>query len=167
MKKVISILEKFIVPINKWSGMIAALIIFAMMILTFADVTGRYFIRPVKDAYELTEFMLALMVFLGLGYTQLYKGHVSIDFIIEKFPPKIRYSIETIFNGISIFVLILMAWQMFVYAERSLGITSGRLELPNSLFIAIGAVGVIFFALTLILDFLKSLHKVVGNNNDS
>lgn len=167
MNRVINLLEKIIEPINKWTGLIAALILLGMMLLTFADVTGRYLIRPVKDAYELTEFMLALIVFLSLGYTQLFKGHVSINFIVEKLPLKIRSITETIFYGSGLIILILMSWQMFVLAERTLGITSGRLQLPNSVFISIAGVGVVLFALTLLLEFLRSLRKVVDGQNDT
>lgn len=154
-------------PINKWAGIIAALILFGMMMLTFADVTGRYFIRPVKDAYELTEFMLALVVFLGLGYTQLHKGHVSINFIVEKFSVRVRNIIESIFYCMGLVILSLMSWQMFIFAQRTIGVTSGRLQLPNSLFIMIAGVGIVLFALTLLLEFLKSIQKVVDGQNDT
>jgi TRAP-type mannitol/chloroaromatic compound transport system permease small subunit len=45
---------------------VAAAVLMALMVLTCVDVGGRYFFnRPVWGAFELTEMMLAALIFAG------------------------------------------------------------------------------------------------------
>ena len=48
-------------------GLGAAVLLFAMMVLTFVDVWGRYFFNsPVPGGFEVTELMMAALIFAGL-----------------------------------------------------------------------------------------------------
>lgn len=52
----------------------------ALMLLTCADVAGRYFFNsPVWGAFELTEMMLAALIFAGLPLVSLRDDHVTVD----------------------------------------------------------------------------------------
>jgi TRAP-type C4-dicarboxylate transport system permease small subunit len=63
-------------------GAIAAVVLFAMMILTCADVIGRYFFaRPIFGAFELTETLLAALIFAGLPLVTLRNEHVTVDLL--------------------------------------------------------------------------------------
>ena len=60
-------------------GQGAAVLLLLMMLLTFADVMGRYFFgHPIKGAYELTEVLLAFVVFFALPLTTLESGHITV-----------------------------------------------------------------------------------------
>ena len=59
---------------------VGAILLFAMMMLTFVDVVGRYvFSRPVLGAFEITEFMLATLIFVGIPLITLRGGHITVD----------------------------------------------------------------------------------------
>jgi TRAP-type C4-dicarboxylate transport system permease small subunit len=61
-------------------GVVAAIILFAMMMLTCVDVIGRYFFsRPVFGGFEITEMLLAAMIFVGLPLVTLRNEHVTVD----------------------------------------------------------------------------------------
>ena len=48
-------------------GGLAALVLMALMLLTCVDVAGRYFLnRPVTGGLEVTEILLALVIFAGV-----------------------------------------------------------------------------------------------------
>lgn len=58
---------------------IAAALLFGMAALTFVDVMGRYvFNAPVPGAFEIIEFMLALLIFAGLPLVTLDNGHITV-----------------------------------------------------------------------------------------
>lgn len=58
----------------------AAIILMALMIMTCADVIARYFFnRPITGGFELTEAMLACLIFIGLPLVTLRRGHIEID----------------------------------------------------------------------------------------
>ena len=48
------------------SAVVAGVVLFALMLLTTADVIGRYFFNaPITGVVDLTEFSVLLMTFLG------------------------------------------------------------------------------------------------------
>ena len=81
-------LEHFDRLIGPALGGIAALILFVMMSLTCADVIGRYFFnRPLHGAFELTEMMLACLIFAGLPLVTLRQEHITVDVLDGVTPP--------------------------------------------------------------------------------
>ncbi|MBY0221395.1 TRAP transporter small permease subunit [Sporosarcina aquimarina] len=166
MISIITRLERIIESINKLAFYIACFLVFCLMFLTFSDVTGRYLIRPVTGTYELTGIFLSLIVFLSLGYTQIKKGHISIGILVEKFPPRIQAIIDVVTYIVVLFTLILMTQQTFIYAQRSINNVTGELGIPVYLFIIIGGIGILLFALAILIDLIKAIQKVVSNNYD-
>lgn len=52
----------------------------AMVILTFADVIGRrFFGAPIYGAHDITEHLMALIVFAGLPLLTSARGHLVVD----------------------------------------------------------------------------------------
>lgn len=67
---------------------IGASLLFAMMMLTFVDVIARYFFsRSVTGGFEVTEIMLATLIFCGLPLITLRDGHITVD-LLEGFLSK-------------------------------------------------------------------------------
>lgn len=109
------------VRVERWAsrtlGAVTALTLFAMMVLTFADVSGRYLLRkPVYGGYEITEFLMGVLIFSGLPILCAREGHVSIDVFDSFIPKKWRRPHLAIVNMISAVVLGILSWRMFVQA---------------------------------------------------
>jgi len=63
----------------------------AMMLLTTADVIGRYFFNaPVLGAYEITEYLMLIMVFFIPGFGPVGKGPHQRGYRFQ--PPACRTS---------------------------------------------------------------------------
>ncbi|MBP6816434.1 MAG: TRAP transporter small permease, partial [Burkholderiaceae bacterium] len=63
-------------------GAAASLLLLVMMLLTFADVLGRYvFNTPLRGAFEITELALLSLIFAGLPLVSRADEHVTMDFI--------------------------------------------------------------------------------------
>ena len=61
-------------------GYAAATTLSLMMVVTCADVAGRYlFNRPIQGAFELTEMLLAAMIFTALPLVTARGEHVTVD----------------------------------------------------------------------------------------
>lgn len=66
-------------------GLVCALILFAMMLLTFTDVVLRYFFSaPLGAAFEISEILLALLVFSALPLVSLGGAHITTD-LLDRF----------------------------------------------------------------------------------
>ena len=65
---------------------IAGFCLFSMMALTFADVLGRYvFLAPISGAFEIVEFLLALVIFSGLPLVALDDAHINVSIFDKLF----------------------------------------------------------------------------------
>ena len=63
-------------------SVLAALLLFSMMVLTFVDVWGRYiFNSPVPGGFEMTELMLATLIFAGLPLVTIGGEHITVDLL--------------------------------------------------------------------------------------
>ena len=92
-----------------WLARIAAIILGAMAVLTFADVIGRYvFNHPLTISIEFTE----LIVFLTVGLVTHQREHVSVDFVTLRLPPKVRAAVDVIVNLISFGYLVVLVWRL-------------------------------------------------------
>jgi len=73
----LDLFDRVVMPVL---GFIAATVLFAMMALTCIDVIGRYwFSHPVFGAFEITESLLAALIFAGLPLVTLRNEHVTVD----------------------------------------------------------------------------------------
>ncbi|MEA2107991.1 MAG: TRAP transporter small permease [Pseudomonadota bacterium] len=110
----------------------SAICVMAMMLLTCADVVLRLFKHPILGTYELVGLFGALTIALAIPATTLNKGHVAVEFLVEKLPPSARKICTIITTLLSIFLFALIAWQSFLYADilRSTGEVTLSLQMP-------------------------------------
>lgn len=77
-------------PLDLALSIIAGLALIAMMFLTSLDVIGRYFLsRPVPGAFELTELLLVLAIFLAFPSLSYSGGQIETDALAQVIPPRL------------------------------------------------------------------------------
>ncbi len=98
-------------------GMFAAAVLFAMMVLTCVDVIGRYFLaRPVFGAFELTEMLLAALIFAGLPLVTLRNEHVTVD-LLDSITPDWVFRIQHIVAcAVGLLSTGYLAWRLWLRA---------------------------------------------------
>ena len=115
-------------PLTRWEsvldqflGFLAATVLMLLMIVTFIDVTGRYlFSAPLPGAFEMTEIMMAMLIFAGLPLVSRANQHVTVNLIIGLLSPKIRHFQRLITQIIMALVFGVMAWRMWIKAAEML-----------------------------------------------
>lgn len=115
-------------PLTRWEsvldqflGFLAATVLMLLMIVTFIDVTGRYlFLAPLPGAFEMTEIMMAMLIFAGLPLVSRANQHVTVNLIIGLLSPKIRHFQRLITQIIMALVFGVMAWRMWIKAVEML-----------------------------------------------
>ncbi len=81
-------------PWRRRSACSRPLVLFAMMVLTCVDVVGRYFLsRPIFGAFEITEMLLAALIFAGLPLVTLRNEHVTVD-VLDPITPDWLFRIQ-------------------------------------------------------------------------
>jgi len=150
-------------PVSRIADGLARVVLALMVLLITLDVVLRYFFnRPIKGSYELVEFMMAVLVYLGLAYTQTAKGHVSISLLTAKLSPANNAVIGSVTNALSLGIFALITWRCILQAEvtRTKGAISDILFIPNFLFMWVVVFGSFLLCLVFLLDFIRSLDAV-------
>ncbi|HEX5092727.1 MAG TPA: TRAP transporter small permease [Burkholderiales bacterium] len=102
-------------------GTIAALDLAAMMLLTFFDVSGRkLFTAPIYGAYEVTEFMMGVLIFSALPLVTARENHVSIDVLDPYVPAALGRWQRVVVNLLSSVVLAFLGYRLWVLSASHL-----------------------------------------------
>jgi tripartite ATP-independent transporter DctM subunit len=133
-----------------------------MPLPVFFDVLARFiFGGSVPGAIEIESFMLLIIVFLGLAFTQVDEGHIRIDLLISKFPKWLQNVIDSFTLLISSLFFYLLTFQLISRGilkiqEQEI---SYDLEIPTYIFWFIAALGTLILSMVVSLNFLQALQR--------
>jgi TRAP-type C4-dicarboxylate transport system permease small subunit len=135
-----------------------------LMLLTVGDVMGRsFFNKPIPGTFELSEYMLAVIVLLGAAYTQQVKGHVGVDFLTSRFSPRTQAVLQAVTTFAGLLVIGILVWQGYLESIHEKAV-SDQLRVPQWPFKLLVAVGGLLLWLELLLDFIASVLKIAGRS---
>ncbi len=134
----------------------------SMMGLTVVDVVGRYvFNSPILGAFEITSFLVSILVFSFLGYAQFQKSHVTVDILVNTFPKKAQSVVKLINYTIALFMMILISWKGFEKAIEAMetGDSPMNLPIPIHPFVFFMAFGCGIMCIEFLRDILRTYAK--------
>ena len=113
-------------------GLVSGLLLFCLMMLTCVDVVGRYFLgAPVSGAFELTEMMLAVLIFAGLPLVTIRNEHVMVDLLDPVTPEwllRVQHVIACLICAVATGYLSWRLWLRAVTMDQA-GETTAQLKL--------------------------------------
>ena len=115
-------------------GVIATASLFAMMVLTFVDVIGRYgFHHSIFGAAEIVEVLMMVAVFAGLAFITAKNDHITVTLLEPLIARTMPAAQRWMSVAISVGCTLLICWQMFRHALDLLqsGKRTPVLELPQ------------------------------------
>jgi len=102
-------------------GLVAGIVLFVLMMLTAVDVVGRYLLnRPLPGAFEITEMMLAALIYCGLPLVSERREHIVIDTFDPYMPRAMKRGLDILAEVVCSASLFGMAWLVFRRAMRVL-----------------------------------------------
>lgn len=106
--------DRIVVPVL---GYVAATVMFGLLVLTCMDVAGRYFLNsPVAGGFELTEILLAALIFAGLPLVTLRNEHITVD-LFDAVTPGWLFRIQHVAaSAIGAICTGYLAWRLWVRA---------------------------------------------------
>jgi TRAP-type C4-dicarboxylate transport system permease small subunit len=132
-----------------------------MMLLTASDIIGRaVWARPIPGAVELSSYMLAVFILLGVAYTHQVKGHVRVTMLVSRLPKRAGLLLDVITTLLSLFIISILAWQGWVVGieERTV---SDMLRIPQLPFRLLVSVAGLFLCLELLIDLWASVEELI------
>jgi TRAP-type C4-dicarboxylate transport system permease small subunit len=166
-KQIHDMLIKMGKPSN-WLCYVGALSLFGMMCLTAMDVIGRYiFNAPITGVFEITEFLVLILIFSFIGYTQSQKTHVAVDMVVNLMPKSLRFIIELVNHLICFFLMGLITWMGIENALelKEVGEATPNLTIPTYPFVFFLVMGCAVMCLEYLRDIITLL--VPGKERDS
>ena len=165
LRKITDFLTIIANPAAKVLNYIAAAFLAVMMVLTGVDVLGRYlFNKPVPGSYEMTEFMMPVVIAFGLAYCALEKGHVRVELVTSRLPKRTQAVMNTIVTLVFLGLFILVTWQTWLRAKGMIdvGQLSLTLYIPVYPFVLSVAVGCAALCIVVLRDLFSYLTEAVN-----
>ena len=155
-------LERSILSITQKFNGVAAAAVVIMMVLTCADVILRFFRHPIPGTYEMVGLLGAIVVSFSLAHTSVMRGHISVEFIVQKLPKTAQIVIDGINSLLGTALFGLITWQSMLYASNLMhtGEVSLTLQMPIYPFVYGIAIGSGMLCVVLLIDFLQSLKRI-------
>lgn len=152
-------LEKWSTRASEIFNWVAAAAVTGMMLLTCMDIVLRLFRRPIPGTYEVVGFLGAVFAAFSLGYTSANRGHIAVDFIVQKLPSRVQTIVDAVNAAVCAALFGLLAQQSMRYAAdlRSFGEVSMTLQMPVYPFVYGIAAGCWLLVLVLVVRFLSDL----------
>ncbi len=139
-------------------GAASAAVLFAMMLITTVDVIGRYlFNKPLVGGFELTEMLLAALIYCGLPLVSKRREHIVIDTFDTFMSPGVKRFFDVTADIVCFLTLAGIGYLIFRRAVRvaEYGDTTSVLKLPLApLAYAMGTMIVIAALIHLVLIFV-------------
>ncbi len=140
---------------------VGMVLLIPMMLLTAGDIIGRaVWARPIPGAVELSSYMLAVFILLGVAYTHQVKGHVRVSMLVSRLPERWGLLLDAMTILLSLFIISILAWQGWVVGieERTV---SDMLRIPQWPFRLLVSVAGVLLCLELLIDLADCLRKLV------
>jgi TRAP-type C4-dicarboxylate transport system permease small subunit len=143
-----------------WIGYISIIV---MILVTFADVTGRYlFLLPLPGAYQIIEYAMAAMAGFAMSYTTTQLGHIVVDLFLNRYKRRAQIIVNITGSWLGFATWAVIAYKTFSFGMLTL--TAGEhgvLErIIQPIFIFILSLGLFLYCLTLLMQALcPSLFK--------
>ena len=97
-------------------------LLIAMMLITVADVAGRYlFNSPLPGATELTGLLLSATIFVGLPAVCFDEEHVTVDLLADRLPEVLTRPRLLLVRLLSAAALCVISWRLFVQGQAMAG----------------------------------------------
>ena len=112
-------------------GYLAAVLLFCLMLVTCVDVIGRFFNLPLHGGFELTEGLLAALIFAGLPLVTLRNHHVTVD-LFDAVTPDWLFRIQHVVACVVGMVCIgFLSWRLWLRGAHmaAAGETTAQLKI--------------------------------------
>ena len=133
------------------------------MVLTSLDVILRYvFNSPILGVFEITEFMMVVLIFFSLAHTQSEKKHVAVDFLVIRFSQGSQRIIDLISYMVYFLILLGICWKSITKGLEIMEINevSGTLSIPVFPFFFAVALGCAAMGIIVLRDMCNTMRDI-------
>jgi len=150
-------------------GWIAAALAFLMMMMVVGDVVMRFlFNSPLNFADEYSGYLMAAIVFLGLGYTLRAGMHININLLPDALPRKAARRLDIVTSIVSLLYVLwflavacLFVLDSYLVKVTHTNVTRTPMYIPQMLL----PIGLVFMAMQMVVEIIKKVRPSKENSN--
>jgi TRAP-type C4-dicarboxylate transport system permease small subunit len=159
----VAFFERIIRPFIRICDYIAQAAVVVMMLLVVGNILLRIVWKPILGTYDLAGFIGAIIVAFAIAYCSLQKGHIQVEFLMERFSGRVQGIIGSVTGILSLGIFSLATWQCIVLANdmRRTGEVSMSAHISFYPYIYGVAFGCALLCLVILIDLIKSVVKAV------
>jgi TRAP-type C4-dicarboxylate transport system permease small subunit len=153
--------------VTTWLARIAAVALAALAVMTFCDVIARYvFNAPFGFTVEVTEIMMGVLIYFGIGLTTQDNDHISVDIVTLRLSEWWRALVSLVTNVLAFGFLTLLVWRLWDRAAVLLekGDVSPIMFIPRWPTAFVMSVGAIFFLTGLLVHIIGAGRRVTNRD---
>lgn len=118
--------------LNRFCYLTGALFIPLLALVTIIDVVGRYiFNHPLAGALEISDLVMAVIIFLTLPYSVFLKAHIKVDLVVKKLHQRKQQILELSTSILSLSFVSLVFSQSIRIAINKWGSYTDQLHIPT------------------------------------
>lgn len=157
--KFVDRLDKISAYFNNFLGWLAAASLMLMVFIVVGNALIRTVYEPFAGTTEVVGWLAAMTTAFALGFTQIQKGYVDIDALMQVFPSYVQRVIRILMDIISLSFFFMVAWKMFEYSltVAQNGNLSETMGIPYYHLIMLVAVGFIGLTFAIFIDLLRQV----------
>ena len=143
---------------------VAWVVLFAMMTMTVVDVLLRKFTNmTIIGAGEITEMMMAVVVFCSLAQCQVDDGHIKIDLLMRNAGPRPRAIVDVVTQFLCFVLFCLVTWGTFKHGLEIMAWEEVSIDLaiPIYPFVFVAVIGSAVLTLILLYKTMIALNEVL------
>ena len=137
MRSKMKLLDLISLYANKTLMFCGGIFLVGMVVLTCTNIACRIFGMPVRGTFELMGFFGAVTAAFALGYTQIKRGHIAVDILMNRFSDRARRALNFTNSLAGMLFFMMAAWQI----ARKAGILKNFGEVTETL-------GIIYYPFT-------------------
>lgn len=161
-------LEKANEKINGFLAVVAGVCMVALMCVMVLNMVMRYFYDPLLGTYDYVTWFGIFTISYALGFTQLHKDHIRIDFVVKFFPDRVEKAILAVMAWASAIFFGFLSWWLFVAAQGLMASSSGSRTLgwPEYPFAFAVVLGCLAMTLALLVDALNRSRVAIWGTEE-
>ena len=108
MKQFILRFDAFLGQLTRAAAILAGLfILLTAFIIVYEIIMRGLFHAPTEWVLEISTYLIIAAGFLGFGVTLRRRGHIQVDFVVERFSPKARCVLELCMTMLSLLLFFI------------------------------------------------------------
>ena len=160
-------IDAVITRITKWALFVSiACIVYIMTIATIDIIATKFFNSPIPSTAEFIENLNILLVFMGMAFVQLERGHIVGPVFEKRFPKAVNKAIALAGYIMGILVCGLVSWGALVLTQDMIAVGHTKKSLIDFPLWPFALCLFVSFAMLAIAYVLSIVRTLARSEND-